>query len=157
MKDCGEQLYADFSNADLNAIDALEAALNQQRPAEGSEYPTDPMSGTVQNCHLANRSSDSPSDLHLSMTRTTNIGEPSPALNVIQNNSQNERDPRPKYFAVCIPAGGMYKALNEIDMSRIKSDAGLFLAVKNIYQNGRGFKARWSMFLKPVSVEFVQV
>lgn len=55
------------------------------------------------------------------------------------------------------PAGGMYKALNEIDMSRIKSDAGLFLVVKNIYQNGTGFKSRWRMFLKPVSVEFVQV
>ena len=89
--------------------------------------------------------------------KSQDVWEPYTALHGNQDNSHNERDPRPKYFAVCTPAGGMYKALNEIDMSRIKSDAGLFLAVKNIYQNGRGFKSRWRMFLKPVSVEFVQV
>jgi hypothetical protein len=76
---------------------------------------------------------------------------------VIQNNSHNQTDPRPKYFAVCIPAGGIYKALIEIDTSIIKSDDELFLAIKQVYQNERGCKAWRCMFLKPVSIEFVQV
>jgi len=73
------------------------------------------------------------------------------------NATARQGDSLLRHLAVCIPTGGMYKCLTEIDMSKITSDAELFRALKSVYHGSRKSKAKWRMFLKPVSVEFVQV
>ena len=70
---------------------------------------------------------------------------------------QPENAIRRKYLAVCTSAGGIYKKLNEIDVSKVTSDAALFLAIKELYQEGGKFRGRRPAFWKPVNVEFVQV
>ncbi|KAE8443593.1 hypothetical protein EG329_001526 [Mollisiaceae sp. DMI_Dod_QoI] len=155
-KDCGDVLYADFSNTDPNAIDALEAALNQQRPAERSNHHTNSANVAARNCTPASRSIIATCNALSSLNETSNVDRQTIDLNFVRDDASNEHDYHPTFFAVCIPAGGIYKALTEIDMSGIKSDAGLFLAIKSIYRKRKGSKARWNMFLKPVGVDFIQ-
>ena len=63
----------------------------------------------------------------------------------------------PKYLAICIPVKGFYINLVEIDMSGIDSDFSLFLAVKTAYEKTKKLRGILGRFLRPISVEFVQV
>ena len=64
---------------------------------------------------------------------------------------------RPKFLAVCINTGGMYKTLAEIDVSTTTSDVQLFHSIKKTYQKTRGFRARFAWLIKPIEVHFVRV
>jgi hypothetical protein len=137
-KDCGEQLYADFMVTDSDALDVLEAALNQQRPAENLEHNTTSASVPARSYTPANTGWGATSNVHPSRSQMMSTSGPGIDLNVVQADPTNERDSPPRYFAVCIPAGGIYKALNEIDMSTIKSDAGLFSAIQKYTERAEG-------------------
>jgi hypothetical protein len=84
-------------------------------------------------------------------------GPPRAALNLRVDQSQTERLASSKYLAICVSTGGIYKVLTEIDVSKIKSDAEFFLAIKTIYQDNQKSRKRWRIFFKPITVEFVQV
>lgn len=64
---------------------------------------------------------------------------------------------RPKFLALCINTGPIYKTLVEIDASEIASDATAFLRMKKIYLQTRSRLSRLNFLVKPVTVEFVRV
>ncbi|KAF2178921.1 hypothetical protein K469DRAFT_597856 [Zopfia rhizophila CBS 207.26] len=156
--DCGKELYADFSNDDPIAIDKLESALQQTFSPLGSNGFLNPVNGNAPDVPPGNtRGELGPSPVApQSDSRQASTGGLPIAANSILNVQHDQVSPQRKYFAICISAGGIYKVLTEIDVSSLKSDAGLFLAVKEIYQNSRKSKIRWRMFLEPVNIEFVQ-
>lgn len=63
----------------------------------------------------------------------------------------------PKFLALCVNTGGMYKTLAELDMSRINSDGEAFSQMKKAYLQYRGVRSRLHFLVKPVTVEFVRV
>lgn len=70
--------------------------------------------------------------------------------------SSNPRVQIPSYLELCVNTGEFHKTLGEIGLSGITSDEGLFSAIKKIYLQRRGFRAKYFL-LKPVAVHFVRV
>ena len=144
------------------ALDKLEAALQQNAPASGPtvspdahDQPTEPQSNGTE----LNAMGPSPHSRYAApIPQPTKAGGVSAAPNEASNAHNRQTSLQPKYFAVCVPTGGIYKILNEIDVSEIKADANLFLGVEQIYQSSRRFKTRWKrILLRPVNIEFIQV
>jgi hypothetical protein len=61
------------------------------------------------------------------------------------------------FLALCINTTGDYKVCSEIPMSNITSDAQLFLEMKRRYLAKRGSWSRMNIFVKPMTIEFIQV
>jgi hypothetical protein len=72
-------------------------------------------------------------------------------------NAPQAGDTRPRYLALCVNIGGIYKTLAEINTTSITSDARLFLGLKEEYLKKRGLRSRFRFLVKPTTVEFVQV
>ncbi len=64
---------------------------------------------------------------------------------------------RPKFLALCVNTGGVYKTLAEIDTADTCSDSKGFLLMKEAYLKARGLRSKFSFLIKPVTLEFVQV
>jgi len=63
---------------------------------------------------------------------------------------------RPKYLAICVSRSGIYKAVTEIEMSAVTSDASLFQRIQDAYYKSRGPWAKFTIFRKPMAVEFIR-
>ncbi|KAL7946974.1 hypothetical protein V8C42DRAFT_298971 [Trichoderma barbatum] len=141
--DCGARLYGDFVNDKTSNLDALELSL--QAPAEGTS--TSNSSDSEQSVrtqanprHMSSRSSSS------SRTALSTGSTDASSIDIIQ----------PRYLALCIDTGGIYKTLAELDTSPINSDGEAFLQMKKAYLQYRGVRSRLHFLIKPVTVEFVR-
>jgi hypothetical protein len=162
-------LYHDFSEENPEALLALEAQLRQdghppnlnlepkyfrstsissQRAREnGASQANDTSSRASENTifHIPNRNASSDAS-----------AQPVP-LQSLLTTSESEISDSSKYLAICTTLGGVYKSLTEIDVSGMKSDNELFLAIRDVYTRLRKSRIYRSILFKPVGVEFVRV
>jgi hypothetical protein len=61
------------------------------------------------------------------------------------------------YLALCINTTGLYKVCAEITVSKVASDAQLFLEMKRKYLEKRGRWTRYNLLVRPMTIEFIQV
>ena len=61
------------------------------------------------------------------------------------------------FLALCINSRGAYKVCSEIPIAKVASDAQLFLDMKSRYIKERGIWSRFNVFVKPNTVEFIEV
>ncbi|KAF2630918.1 hypothetical protein BU25DRAFT_387197 [Macroventuria anomochaeta] len=141
--ECGEDLYANFENDNSVGSDALEASLRQATHSSGSGGALDGTNVLTSGC--INGDVQNQSSVAADTERESSINDEG-AVNGIYS----------RHLAVCISSGGIYKRLTEIDVSTVRSDAELFSELKNVYQSVRKLRLHLAMFLKPVSVEFIQ-
>lgn len=169
--DCGMELFADFSvSQGVGVIDALEQSLQSRGPPpsyagalnSGATPPVTGQSPTPQQGQQPPRAGlNSTSDVNnagspigqtgaLQPTNTTNASTPANGVPPTQATD------RPKYLALCVNTGGIYKTLAEINTTKMASDAEVFQSMKAAYVQTRGRLSRFWFLVKPVTVEFIQ-
>ncbi|RYP68070.1 hypothetical protein DL769_005598 [Monosporascus sp. CRB-8-3] len=153
LQDCGAELYADFSLAEGGDIDSLAYSL--QNPGSvatdqtwSRNSPTATSSSVTANSQL---SAVGPPGEDSSDQATEDATERPTSIKDAQQPTT-----RPKFLALCVNTGGIYKTLAEINTKNITSDAEAFSVMKNDYLKTRGFRSRFSFLVKPVTLEFVQ-
>ncbi|KAF1948353.1 hypothetical protein CC80DRAFT_431768 [Byssothecium circinans] len=153
--DCGVDLYADFPGSDRAHLDNLAFSLQSPGQPSVTQAPDIPLghsdtpaagSSDASTQGAANKMGTSPRD-----STKQSIGTVRSA-----NTLSQVGDSRPRFLALCVNIGGIYKTLAEIDMTRITSDAALFLEMKKEYLKKRGRRSRFEFLIKPKTVEFVQ-
>ncbi|KAF1994374.1 hypothetical protein P154DRAFT_585859 [Amniculicola lignicola CBS 123094] len=145
--ECGDELFADFNSKDQAALDALEAQLHQS--AVSTTTTPNPVSRSTTTLPAS-----PPQQRHVTTTGT------SPALGIGAQSSTTSAQgttSTPRYLAICTSSGGIYKTLSELDISPLKSDSELFLAVADIYRKSSTAHSLWKLLLRPVSVEFIHL
>ncbi|KAM6511763.1 hypothetical protein FALCPG4_016758 [Fusarium falciforme] len=176
--DCGVELYADFCVRNSEHIDnlarslkypiQLDTSLEESRSHESqsthgpredaktistsdSRHATQDSS----NCSDGGTSSSTPRRPSTSGTPiSTPTIDAAPSRIVAPN--QHSQGTRPKFIALCVNTGGIYKTLSEVDLTGIKSDMAGFLKMKEAYLGTRGLRSRLRFLIKPVNLEFVQ-
>ncbi|EHK19706.1 uncharacterized protein TRIVIDRAFT_14315, partial [Trichoderma virens Gv29-8] len=142
--DCGVELYGDFVEDKTSDLDNLQSSLNtpveDASPNSSSDSEQSVVTQTNPRRHLSSRSSSS------SKTAVSTGSTDASSIDIIQ----------PKFLALCINTGGMYKTLAELDTSRINSDGEAFSQMKKAYLQYRGMRSRLRFLIKPVTVEFVR-
>jgi hypothetical protein len=149
-------MYGDFDNSEPEAINELLAAL--QNTAEGSTFCSVPISSTSssQQSTIAGQSSTTQNRSTGSALLVTNDeSTPLPPPSSVSVSTMGVSDL--KYLALCINTGEFKKSLAEIEVSKIASDGQLFELMKAKYREVRGFRARFSFLIKPVTIRFVHV
>ncbi|KAK4076722.1 uncharacterized protein Triagg1_4325 [Trichoderma aggressivum f. europaeum] len=151
-KDCGVDLYGDFVDSKTSDLDGLQTLLdapdeatsiNNSSDSEQSETQTNPQ-------HMVSRSSSS------SRTDSSRANSHRTSLSAGSTTASSVGVTPPKFLALCVNTGGMYKTLAELDMSRINSDGEAFSQMKKAYLQYRGVRSRLHFLVKPVTVEFVR-
>ena len=120
--------------------------------AEGSSNPP-PQASTRNQSH--------PSSPHKNTT-DDECAHPNLATVNSPGGSTAQRPPEPikatpRYLALCVNTGSMYKTLVEFDVSEKTSDADVFYMLKDAYVNLRGLRTLYGFLMKPVDVHFVHV
>lgn len=62
---------------------------------------------------------------------------------------------RPAFLALCVNTGGIYKTIAEISTEKIACDAEAFRVKKKEYLKKCGFRSRFKLLIKPITVEFI--
>ena len=157
-QECGEPLYADFFDDGSASLDQLEAALHQ------TTQDTNQASGlgSLNDQDQIHLSSESPSNTNPTISNhqvpdTASTRNYATAGQAVENTMSSQDCNNPKYLAICVTAGGIYKTLHELDVSGIKSDSALFFAVKNVYEKARKSGFLWRLLFRPLDIEFIQV
>ncbi|QBZ61174.1 hypothetical protein PoMZ_08120 [Pyricularia oryzae] len=169
--DCGMELFADFSvSQGVDVIDALEQSLQSRgrppsyagalnsgaTPPVTGQSPTPqqgqqpPRAGLNSTSNVNNAGSPIGQTGALQPTNTTNASTPANGVPPTQATD------RPKYLALCVNTGGIYKTLAEINTTRMASDAEVFQNMKAAYVQTRGRLSRFWFLVKPVTVEYIQ-
>ncbi|KAF2438997.1 hypothetical protein P171DRAFT_370751 [Karstenula rhodostoma CBS 690.94] len=156
---CGEDLFADFQDDDPVAFNELHAALMAGSTLTNSVGGTAsfPSSSTPDTTTQVPVSSSSASPLRQRYPQPSSGNIPAQMLRAPLGVTETNQAPPPRYLAVSSSFGGIYKGLSELDISQLKSDAQLFMAVATIYLELSSWRRLRRIFLKPVSVEFVQL
>ncbi|KAL6693019.1 hypothetical protein J3F84DRAFT_82591 [Trichoderma pleuroticola] len=151
--DCGVDLYGDFVETETSDLDDLKllldtpvdgsTSINSSSDSEQSETQTNPH-------HMISRSSSS------SRTDSSKANSHRTSLSAGSTAASSVGIIPPKFLALCVNTGGMYKTLAELDMSRINSDGEAFSQMKMAYLQYRGVRSRLHFLVKPVTVEFVR-
>lgn len=149
-------LYADFACRVDEDLDALAFSLQnpgQQRTSHTFDVPSSTEDTTSPNASYANpqRRIDETGNV------LGNPDKPSSETITSTHTPSQSSIARPKFLALCINTGGIYKTLAEIDISGTISDAAAFLMMKDEYLNTRGLLSRFKFLIKPTTIEFVQV
>ena len=179
FKDCGVELYADFCVRNSEHVENLarslkypiqldtsleESCSHESQSTRGPREDAKTISTT--NSRLATQDSSNCSDGDTSSgtpRRLSTLGTPALAAIVdavpskIVAPDQHSQGTKPKFLALCVNTGGIYKTLSEVDLTGIKSDMFGFLKMKEAYLGTRGLRSRLRFLIKPVNLEFVQV
>lgn len=155
-QDCGVNLHADFPNSAGEHLDSLAFPLQNlghQRtsrtsnvPPSSSDTPYPEVSGDNPQGHIRGTGKY----LGDSSRRSS---KPTASPTIPSRTSVS----RPRFLAICVNTGGIYKTLVEIDISSVTSDAAAFLMMKNEYLKERGILSRFKFLIKPTTIEFVHV
>ncbi|KAL6786567.1 hypothetical protein J3E68DRAFT_420029 [Trichoderma sp. SZMC 28012] len=138
--DCGVDLYGDFVETKTSDLDDLKSSLDTSVDETSTNSSSDSEQSQTNPHHMTSRSSSS--------SRTT--------LSTGSTEASSVDAIPPKFLALCVNTGGMYKTLAELDMSRINSDGEAFSQMKKAYLQYRGVRSRLHFLVKPVTVEFVR-
>ncbi|KAI3316669.1 hypothetical protein HD806DRAFT_527666 [Xylariaceae sp. AK1471] len=156
--DCGANLYADFPSSDEN-LDSLALSLQNPKQTSTNQDSNVPLSSP--NASIPNSSGNT------RQGGISNIGNPmgNPMGNLMKQGlmaatsssvSSQVSIRQPRFLALCVNTGGIYKTLAEIDTSGAMSDAAVFFIMKNEYLKTRGLRSRFKFLIKPATIEFVQ-
>lgn len=166
LQDCGSLLYADLPTGYGSYIDRLASSLKGQGPtgthsvSTASESPamTSDVFSTTRNVDTSNQTASR------TLTTTQDTRDKSTKdfkkLQASKGNSSTNPDcvaGIQRFLALCINTIGDYKVCSEIPMLKITSDAQLFLEMKKRYLAKRGSWSHMNIFVKPMTVEFIQV
>lgn len=151
-------MNADFDEIHQAAIDQLELSLQQDGTRTGLQKEVI-QSGTTEHGHHTrvawHQLSAAQSSKHAVSEDTKCLcGEHNQPLKVTSTIGD---EMKPRYLAICMSAGGMYKQLSEIDVSGFMSYTELFAAVKNLYRNIRCSNFIRRTLFRPVSIDYIQV
>ncbi|KAK1751160.1 hypothetical protein QBC47DRAFT_352026 [Echria macrotheca] len=159
--DCGVDLYADLRvpSGGSEHIDALALSLQSSAGSGPSTagattvgYIQQRSSGTSETLSNSD-TTDCPSD---SQSSSSSSSPASSVLGSVSVQPQPTGAVRPKYLALCVNTGGIYKTLAEVDTTGTASDAAGFEKMKQAYVATRGRRSRFGFLIKPVGIEFVQ-
>lgn len=134
-------LYGDFVETKTSDLDDLKSSLDTSVDETSTNSSSDSEQSQTNPHHMTSRSSSS--------SRTT--------LSTGSTDASSVDAIPPKFLALCVNTGGMYKTLAELDMSRINSDGEAFSQMKKSYLQYRGVRSRLHFLVKPVTIEFVRV
>ncbi|KAM6478607.1 hypothetical protein HDV62DRAFT_370831 [Trichoderma sp. SZMC 28011] len=143
--DCGVDLYGDFVETKTSDLDDLKSSLDTSADERSTNSSSDSEQSQTNPHHMISRSSSSSRTSSNRTSLSTGITDAS-SVDAIP----------PKFLALCVNTGGMYKTLAELDMSRINSDSEAFSQMKKAYLQYRGVRSRLHFLIKPVTVEFVR-
>ncbi|KAL7953700.1 hypothetical protein V8C34DRAFT_296259 [Trichoderma compactum] len=145
--DCGVDLYGDFVETKTSDLDDLKSSLGTSVDERSAHSSSDSEQSQTNPHHMISRSSSSSRTDSSKISLSTGSTDASSIdVDVIL----------PKFLALCVNTGGMYKTLAELDMSRINSDGEAFSQMKKAYLQYRGVRSRLHFLVKPVTVEFVR-
>ena len=162
-------MYADFDDSSPQIVDELERLLKSDDVIEFGSCIEHAPSDAGEVPHSTNEPHASPADIGSSsnsFTSTTSDAvfpsrlSESGVSQLGRSESQLPRDSienPPKYLALCVNTGSIYKTLVEFEVSSKFSDADVFRLMKEAYVNLRGIRALHSLLIKPVDVHFVHV
>lgn len=139
-------LYGDFVETKTSDLDDLKSSLDTSADERSTNSSSDSEQSQTNPHHMISRSSSSSRTSSNRTSLSTGITDAS-SVDAIP----------PKFLALCVNTGGMYKTLAELDMSRINSDSEAFSQMKKAYLQYRGVRSRLHFLIKPVTVEFVRV
>ncbi|KAH7013407.1 hypothetical protein EDB80DRAFT_371298 [Ilyonectria destructans] len=141
-------LYADFSLADGGDIDSLEHSLQNPVSASTTNLSTATASSGVSGSQPP--AVEPPPRGSSTPAAVDETGRPTTVKEVQQPTA------RPAFLALCVNTGGIYKTLTEISTEKIACDAEAFRVMKKEYLKKRGFRSRFKLLIKPITVEFIQ-
>ncbi|KAK3936595.1 hypothetical protein QBC46DRAFT_418612 [Diplogelasinospora grovesii] len=155
--DCGDDLYADFPDVDDGgALDRLLSSL--QNPAPQPDGGTSSIALHSMSSSVSSDSSAGTTGLN-SLAESTHSPCGSATSEVTTGSSLTSisrgAGSRPKFLALCVNTGGIYKTLAEIEASDTDTDLTAFRKMKEGYLKTRGVRARFSYLVRPIGVEFV--
>ncbi|KAI1323655.1 hypothetical protein F5Y16DRAFT_383060 [Xylariaceae sp. FL0255] len=153
--DCGKDLYADFSSNDGEQLDDLAFSLQNPgeiNPNQASNFPLG-----NQNTDTSNFSEDAPKSIAKGIKNSLgHLVKRYPTTTASSSVSSQVGVKRPRFLALCVNKGGIYKTLTEIDTSAMTSDAVAFSIMRNEYYKTRGLRSRFKFLIKATTIEFVQ-
>ncbi|KAJ4854377.1 uncharacterized protein T069G_11356 [Trichoderma breve] len=148
--DCGVDLYGDFVETKTSDLDDLKSSLDTSVDEKSTNSSSDSEQSQTNPHHMISRSSSS------SRTTSSRTSSNRTSLSTGSTDASSVDAIPPKFLALCVNTGGMYKTLAELDMSRINSDSEAFSQMKKAYLQYRGVRSRLHFLVKPVTVEFVR-
>ncbi|KAI0902985.1 hypothetical protein F4823DRAFT_629775 [Ustulina deusta] len=152
--DCGADLYADFPNGG-EQLDNLVFSLQnpgQTNTNQASNIPLGRLNTFTPNS-LENTPKGSANRIENHMG---NLMKRYPIATTSSSISSRVGMDRPRFIALCVNTGGIYKTLAEIDTSSMTSDAAAFSIMKDEYFKTRGLRSRFKLLIKATTIEFVQ-
>lgn len=144
-------LYGDFLETKTSDLDDLKSSLDTSVDDRFTNNSSDSEQSQTNPHHMTSRSSSS------SRTTSSRANSTRTSLSTGSTDASSVDAIPPKFLALCVNTGGMYKTLAELDMSRINSDGEAFSQMKKAYLHYRGVRSRLHFLVKPVTVEFVRV
>jgi hypothetical protein len=165
-KDCGENLYLDFSDYGPGATEFTRAILQD---GQGSSLTSSRLQTTA---HLESSAAarDSPTNLcrdAISGPSLSVSGIEGQGFTVNQSLSTNELSGPiglndntciypAVFFELCVNTSEHLKTLGEIDLSKAQCDGDLFSAIQERYVKIRGWRSKYWL-LKPAKISYVRV
>ncbi|KFY99200.1 hypothetical protein V500_01441 [Pseudogymnoascus sp. VKM F-4518 (FW-2643)] len=158
MFDCGIEIYGDFENTNPQAVDELAKELHYPDTRTTTSSPSNGGTNNSSRNQFVNTPGVSilsqPTTVGIeSISNSDNSLEPPPSIATLP--TSNAPPTCPKYIALCVNTGGIYKTLAEVEISSVTSDIQLFRLMKQAYLNARGFRTKFTLLIKPVEIHFV--
>lgn len=141
----------------LKIDDVVEVdTILEDSPGGGNAAPT--TSAAQIFTYNLSSSSSLPSTAREALTAAPTPSNGDPLPGTANSQRPNKLDSKtPRYLALCVNTGSMYKTLVEFDVSDKTSDAEVFYMLKEAYVNLRGLRAVYGILMKPVDIHFVHV
>jgi hypothetical protein len=163
-QDCGSSLYADLPLSYGSYIDDLAMSLQGPGPEDTQPYQhfSDSEQGTRS---IPSKMVDTPQlsvdsavqSPRKSAKKSRDNRAPPIECQITDEGTPDGIVATQSFLAFCINTRGIYKVCSEIPISKLASDAQLFLEMKKRYISTRGYWSRFNFLVKHTTIEFIQV
>ena len=162
MKNCGDELYADFTNTSPEELGSIVKIL-QTGNRLTSHSPSALGSDGSGNNIMSDNSNSSGARLHSparqdlsrsSLTDQSTSMDRIPSLAFRTSRQLPTQDPT--FLELCVNTGEHLKTLGEIDLTSVRCDGELFKMIKEHYLRLRSIRSKFWL-LKPATISYVRV